>query len=103
MKRRVPARRADARPPEFPNHLIMPPSRRSAHDSAMKRRAIAILGGATLALALASPAGALLTPGRTLTAPASVTALSVTNRVVVYAVGRTRTSCGSVVLWDTPR
>jgi hypothetical protein len=66
-------------------------------------RKVAVLGGATLALALASSAGALLTPGRTLTAPAPVTALSVTNRVVVYAVGRTRTSCGSVVLWDTPR
>ena len=67
----------------------------------MKR--FAVLGGAILALVLASSAGALLTPGRTLTAPAPVTALSVTNRVVVYAVGRTRTSCGSVVLWDTPR
>jgi hypothetical protein len=67
----------------------------------MKR--LAILGGAVLALALAGSAGALLTPGRTLTAPAPVTALSVTNRVVVYAVGRTRTNCGSVVLWDTPR
>jgi len=67
----------------------------------MKR--LAVLGGASLALALAGSAGALLTPGRTLTAPAPVTALSVTNRVVVYSVGRTRTSCGSVVLWDTPR
>lgn len=67
----------------------------------MKR--LAVLGGATLALALASSAGALLTPGRTLATPAPVTALSVTNRVVVYAVGPTRKSCGSVVLWDTPR
>ncbi len=67
----------------------------------MKR--FAVPGGAILALLLASSAAALLTPGRTLTAPAPVTALSVTNRVVVYAVGRTRTSCGSVVLWDTPR
>lgn len=64
---------------------------------------IALLSGAVLSLALAGSAAALLTPGRTLTAPAPVTAISVTNRVVVYAVGRTRTNCGSVVLWDTPR
>ena len=56
-----------------------------------------------LAVVLSAPAAALVTPGRTLTAPAPVTALSVTSRRVVYAVGRTRTSCGSVVLWDTPR
>ena len=67
----------------------------------MKR--LAILGAAFLGLALVGSAGALLTPGRTLTAPAPVTALSVTNRVVVYSVGRTRANCGSVVLWDTPR
>lgn len=66
-------------------------------------RRLAVLGGTTLALVLAGSAGALLTPGRTLTASAPVTAVSVTNRVVVYAVGRTGTSCGSVVLWDTPR
>ena len=66
-------------------------------------RRLAVLGGATLALVLAGSASALLTPGRTLTASAPVTAVSVTNRVVVYAVGRTGTSCGSVVLWDTPR
>jgi len=67
----------------------------------MKR--LAVPGLAALALALASSAGTLLIPGRTLTTPAPVTALSVTNRVVVYAVGRTQTNCGSVVLWDTPR
>jgi len=64
---------------------------------------LSLLGAAAFALALAGSAAALVTPGRTLTAPAPVTALSVTNRVVVYAVGRTRTNCGSVVLWDTPR
>jgi hypothetical protein len=79
----------------------MVPSRVRAHDSGMKR--LAILGAAFLGLALVGSAGALLTPGRTLTAPAPVTALSVTNRVVVYSVGRTRANCGSVVLWDTPR
>jgi len=67
----------------------------------MKR--LAVLSSASLALALAGSASAFLTPGRTLTAPAPVAALSVTNRVVVYSVGRTRTNCGSVVLWDTPR
>jgi hypothetical protein len=56
-----------------------------------------------LAVVLSAPAAALVTPGRALTAPAPVTAISVTGRRVVYAVGRTQTSCGSVVLWDTPR
>jgi hypothetical protein len=79
----------------------MPPSRRSAHDSPVKRRSL--LFGAALAVLFAGSASAVLTPGRTLTAPAPVGAISVTNRVVAYAVGRTRTSCGSVVLWDTPR
>jgi hypothetical protein len=66
-------------------------------------RRLAILIGAALSLAFAGSGAALLTPGRTLTAPAPVTAISATNRVVVYAVGRTKASCGSVVLWDTPR
>ena len=67
----------------------------------MKRLALAI--GAGLALVLAGSASALLTPGRTLTAPAPVSAISLTNRVVAYAVGRTPQNCGSVVLWNTPR
>ena len=67
----------------------------------MKR--LATLTGAALSLAFAGSAAALLTPGRTLTAPAPVTAISVTDRVVVYAVGRTKANCGTVVLWDTPR
>jgi hypothetical protein len=62
-----------------------------------------LLVGATLALLLAGSASALLTPGRSLTAPAPVGAISVTNRVVAYAVGPTKENCGSVVLWDTPR
>jgi len=67
----------------------------------VKRLTLAV--GAALALGLAGSAAALLTPGRTLTAPAPVTAISVTDRVVAYAAGRTKTNCGSVVLWDTPR
>jgi hypothetical protein len=60
-------------------------------------------GVVLLAVVLSAPAAALVRPGRTLTAPAPVTAISVTGRRVAYAVGRTRTSCGSVVLWDTAR
>ncbi len=67
----------------------------------MKRLALAI--GAGLTLVLAGSASALLTPGRTLTAAAPVSAISLTNRVVSYAVGRTPQNCGSVVLWNTPR
>jgi hypothetical protein len=85
----------------FPNDLIMTPSRGAAHDSPMKRLAVVSLG-AVMSLGVAG-AAATLTPGRTLAAPARVAAVSVTNRIVVFAVGRTRTNCGSVVLWDTPR
>jgi hypothetical protein len=58
---------------------------------------------ALLAVALVAPASAaaVLTPGRTLTNAAPVTALSVTGRSVVFAVGRTKRDCGSVRLWDT--
>jgi hypothetical protein len=66
-------------------------------------RTLALVVGATLALVLTGSAAALLTPGRTLMAPAPVGTVAVTNRVVAYAVGRTKANCGSVVLWDTPR
>ncbi len=66
----------------------------------MKRWLLPI--GAALTLVVAGSASALLTPGRTVTAPAPVGAVSVTNRAVAYAVGRTRQNCGSVVLWNTP-
>ncbi len=58
---------------------------------------------ALLAVALVAPASAaaLLTPGRTLTNAAPVSALAVTSRSVVFAVGRTKRDCGSVRLWDT--
>ena len=58
---------------------------------------------ALLAVALAAPASpaALLTPGRTLTNAAPVSALAVTSHSVVFAVGRTKRDCGSVRLWDT--
>jgi hypothetical protein len=46
-------------------------------------------------------AAALLTPGRTVTNAAPVTALSVTHRSDGYAVGRTNAASGQVRLWDT--
>jgi hypothetical protein len=52
-------------------------------------------------LLVPASAAAVLTPGRTVTSAAPVTALSVTGRSVVFAVGRTRRDCGSVRLWDT--
>jgi hypothetical protein len=52
-------------------------------------------------LAVPATATALLTPGRTVANAAPVTALSVTHRSVVYAVGRTKAACGQVRLWDT--
>ena len=54
-----------------------------------------------VALAVPATAGAVLTPGRSVVNAAPVTALSVTGRSVVYAVGRTSANCGSVRLWDT--
>ena len=63
-------------------------------------RRIAVVGLIAL-LALPASAAALLTPGRTVTNAAPVTALSVTHRSVAYAVARTRNACGQVRLWDT--
>jgi hypothetical protein len=77
----------------------MRPSRWPAHDVVVRRLvAISTLAGALL---VTGSATAVLVPGRTVTNAAPVTALSVTGRTVVYAIGRTRTSCGSVRLWDT--
>jgi hypothetical protein len=52
-------------------------------------------------LVVPAPAAAVLTPGRTVTNAAPVSAVSVTGRSVVFAVGRTTRGCGSVRLWDT--
>jgi hypothetical protein len=77
----------------------MRPSRRAAHDAGVQRPILAVaLAGA---LALSATAAATLTPGRTVVNGAPVTALSVTGRSVVYAVGRTRGNCDTVRLWDT--
>jgi hypothetical protein len=56
---------------------------------------------AVLAVLFPAEAGALLTPGRTVPNAAQVTALSVTHRSVVWAVGASRRDCGHVRLWDT--
>ncbi len=53
------------------------------------------------ALVLPASAAALLTPGRSVPNVAPVTALSVTQRSVVWAVGRSKRDCGHVRLWDT--
>lgn len=65
----------------------------------MKR--LSLLAGATLALAFAGSASALLVPGRSVATPAPVTALSVTSHAVVYGVGPSRGNCGSVALWNS--
>jgi hypothetical protein len=62
---------------------------------------LSLLAPASLALVLAGSASALLAPGRHVAAPAPVTALSVTGHAVVYSVGRSRASCGSVALWNS--
>jgi hypothetical protein len=69
------------------------------HDADVKRLALPI--AALVALTLTGAAGALLTPGRSVANAAPVSALSVTGRSVVYAVGRTKANCGTVRLWDT--
>jgi hypothetical protein len=56
---------------------------------------------ALAALLVPASATALLTPGRSVTNAAAVTALSVTHREVVWAVGRSQGDCGHVRLWDT--
>lgn len=77
----------------------MRPSRARAHDAHVKRVALAL--AAFAAVLLTGTAAALLTPGRSVVNAAPVSALSVTGRSVVYAVGRTKADCGTVRLWDT--
>jgi hypothetical protein len=60
-----------------------------------------LLAAALAALLLPAGASALLLPGRTVSNPATVTALSVTHESVVWAVGRSPGSCGYVRLWET--
>ena len=64
----------------------------------MRRIAIAF---SIASLVVPATAVAFLAPGRTVANAAPVTALSVTHRSVVYAVGRTKAACGQVRLWDT--
>jgi hypothetical protein len=53
------------------------------------------------ALLVPASASAELIPGRAVSNPAAVTALSVTHESVVWAVGRSAGSCGYVRLWET--
>ena len=64
----------------------------------MRRR---LLAAVLAALVVPASAAALLTPGRSVPNPAPVSALSVTHRSVVFAVGRSKRDCGHVRLWDT--
>ena len=64
-------------------------------------RRLVLVSALAGALTLSVTAAAALTPGRTVVDGAPVGALSVTGRSVAYAVGRTRTNCGTVRLWDT--
>lgn len=52
-------------------------------------------------LTLCGAASTALTPARSQTAAAPVTAVALTGGSLAYAVGRTQRSCGIVVLWDT--
>jgi hypothetical protein len=64
-------------------------------------RRIALALAAVGAVVLTGTAAAVLTPGRSVPNAAPVSALSVTGRSVVYAVGQTKANCGTVRLWDT--
>jgi hypothetical protein len=71
----------------------------SGDDHPAVKRLLTVL--ALLAIACPPGAGALLTPGRTIPNTADVTALSVTHRSVVWAIGASQRDCGRVRLWDT--
>jgi hypothetical protein len=58
-------------------------------------------GALFLLVAAVSSAGGALKPGRSVTRPGPIVALSVTGSSVVYAVGETRPACAYVELWDT--
>ena len=64
-------------------------------------RRLVVIAALLGSLVLSADALGVLTPGRTVTNAAPVTALSVTDRSVVWGVGATGASCGSVRLWDT--
>ena len=63
------------------------------------RRLLLVFALATLVVP--AIATAVLTPGRTVTNGADISALSVTSRSVVFAVRDSRADCGHVRLWDT--
>lgn len=56
---------------------------------------------AVLALIAPATTAAVVTPGRAIPNAGPVTALSVTHRSVVWAVGESERDCGHVRLWDT--
>jgi hypothetical protein len=59
------------------------------------------LGALFLLVGGVSAAGGALKPGRSVTRPGPIVALSVTGSSIVYAVGETRPACAYVELWDT--
>jgi hypothetical protein len=66
----------------------------------MRRRLVATIA-LVAALGAAASAFAVQTPGRTLTRSGPITALGVTNASVAFAVGRTKSDCDHVELWNT--
>ena len=92
------ARRRDRRA-HSPNGLLTAPSR----DGNIIRSCAGSSSSAVARLARGCrrPPPRSSRPEGRVTNAAPVTALSVTHRSVVYAVGRTKTACGQVRLWDT--
>ena len=66
----------------------------------IENRVVLRVVGFIVALVVCATASAELTPSRTFTAPASITAVSVAGRSISYAVGETSTSCGYVGVWE---
>jgi hypothetical protein len=64
------------------------------------RRLCVISVALTALLAAAGTAWALQTPGRTQTRGGPITALSLTHASIAFAVGRTKTDCDHVELWN---
>jgi hypothetical protein len=66
----------------------------------MRRRHVLVLLALTGLLATSTAAWALQAPGRTQVRSAPVTAIALTHASIAFAVGRTKTDCDHVELWN---
>jgi len=67
----------------------------------MKFRGFVLVAAVLVALAASAAAAALLTPGRTIATDGPVSLVALNHLDVAFAVGRSKSDCDHVELWDT--